>query len=82
MAVQAGALYDKGGAKLLGACRLIRVEEAVLEGQGCVVRLAGLYHAQVWAVQHSPVLASRRSLSSHILTCTQTAQLRWRCRAV
>lgn len=28
-------------------CRLIRVEQAILEGQGCVVRLAGLYHAQV-----------------------------------
>lgn len=53
---------------MLGAfCRLIRVEEAVLQGQGCVVRLAGLYHAQVWALQHSPVLASRRTHSSHIL---------------
>lgn len=23
------------------------MEQAILEGQGCVVRLAGLYHAQV-----------------------------------
>ena len=28
-------------------CRLIKAEQAVLEEQGCVVRLAGLYHAQV-----------------------------------
>ena len=28
-------------------CRLIKAEQAVLEGQGCVVRLSGLYHAQV-----------------------------------
>ena len=28
-------------------CRLLRCEQAVLEAGGCVVRLAGLYHAQV-----------------------------------
>jgi len=33
--------------RLLSWCRLVTVEQAVLEGQGCVVRLAGLYHAQV-----------------------------------
>ena len=68
IAVQAGALFDNGSARLLSAfCRLIRVEEAVLQGQGCVVRLAGLYHAQVKALQHSPVLASRRTHLSHTL---------------
>ena len=33
--------------RLLFWCRLVTVEQAVLERQGCVVRLAGLYHAQV-----------------------------------
>ena len=33
--------------RLLSWCRLVKVEHAVLDGQGCVVRLAGLYHAQV-----------------------------------
>lgn len=26
-------------------CRLLKAEQAVLEAGGCVVRLAGLYHA-------------------------------------
>ena len=39
--------------KVAAPCRLLRCEQAVLEAGGCVVRLAGLYHAQVRSCLHS-----------------------------